>query len=428
MTAFITKSFAEMHDDAGAMVAMLNPRTVVDSMGEERPGAIKVQVRNNPLRQGWVATDMLTADQAPTAVAPTLEVPRFIEAAQDAANTVNVAFAADGVELSETLLLIFAWIDSGWENGGKTVPVPTGPQPEEKFGPFGFLPGPWAATITNPKYAEILRDITEFSRIDPYLQCNVAACFVNDLQVALRAVTGAAPSTTLIRIAYLVGAEAGRRFAQLAQGDQVDTAVDGQPALSAVTISAHQEVFASGGKARTRKEVEDTVAAQLEKAATAVREKAAEFLKPPHRPPPAPVPRADRERQAMDFFVGQGWTKAQAAGIVANLQAESGFRPDAEGDGGRAYGIAQWHPDRQAAFQRFSGRAIQGSTFEEQLSFVHHELTLGDEGRAGNRLRNANSANEAGSIVSRDYERPADREGEAARRGRAAEQILNNYR
>jgi hypothetical protein len=136
---------------------------------------------------------------------------------------------------------------------------------------------------------------------------------------------------------------------------------------------------------------------------------------------------AGTARQAMDYFVGQGWTAAQAAGIAANLQAESGFRPDIEGDGGHAYGIAQWHADRQAGFQSLIGHAIQGSTFDEQLRFVQHELTNGGETRAGNLLRNATSANDAGGIVSRNYERPADREGAATRRGRIAEQILNNY-
>jgi hypothetical protein len=143
--------------------------------------------------------------------------------------------------------------------------------------------------------------------------------------------------------------------------------------------------------------------------------------------PHAPDTQSTRVRQAMDYFVGQGWTAAQAAGIVASLQVESEFRPDAQGDNGQAYGIAQWHPDRQAAFQKFSGRAIQGSTFEEQLRFVHHELTQGGEVGAGNLLRNANSANDAGRIVSQNYERPADREGEATRRGRIAEQILDSY-
>ena len=280
MTVFFTNDFADMFDDAGNLVAIFNPSSILDSVGEERPDAIKVQDRIDPRIRGWVARDKLTAEPARAPVAPRLEVPRFIEAAQDAANTVNRAFGADAVELSDTLLLIFAWIDSGWENVGEAIPVPTGAQPETRFGPFGFLPAPWAATIANPKYAEILRDFTEFSRIDPYLQCYVAACLVNDLQTALHAVTGAAPNSTLIRIAYLVGAEAGRRFVQLAQGDKVDTAVGGQPALSAATIAAHGDLFNSGVPPLTRAKVEATVAAQLEEAATAAAAKAAEFLKP----------------------------------------------------------------------------------------------------------------------------------------------------
>lgn len=279
MTTFFTNDFTDMRDDAGKVVARLDPSTIVDSVGEERPDAIKVQDRIDPLTRGWVARDKLTAEPALAPVAPTLEIPRFIEAAQDAANTVNRAFEADGVELSDTLLLIFAWIDSGWENKGEALPVPTGAQPATRFGPFSFLPASWVSTIANAKYAEILRDFTEFSRIDPYLQCYVTACLVNDLQTALHAVTGAAPSSTLIRIAYLVGTEEGCRFVRLAQGDKVDTAVGGQPALSAATIAAHGNLFTSGGTPRTRAEVEATVAAQLEEAATKAAAKAAEFRK-----------------------------------------------------------------------------------------------------------------------------------------------------
>jgi hypothetical protein len=130
----------------------------------------------------------------------------------------------------------------------------------------------------------------------------------------------------------------------------------------------------------------------------------------------------------MDFFVGHGWTPAQAAGIVANLETESGLRPDIVGDGGLAYGIAQWHPPRQAAFRAFIGHPIQGSTFDEQLQFVQQELTRGGENRAGRLLRNANGARNAGATISRNYERPRDIEGEATRRGRRAEQIFADYR
>jgi hypothetical protein len=133
--------------------------------------------------------------------------------------------------------------------------------------------------------------------------------------------------------------------------------------------------------------------------------------------PPPTGERGARARQAFDFFVAQGWSPAQAAGIVANLDAESGLHHDAAGDSGRAFGLAQWHPDRQAAFARFAERGIRGASFEQQLAFVHHELTAGPERAAGERLRGAASAAEAGAIVSRFYERPAA--GEFAARGRA---------
>nr|WP_241877958.1 phage tail tip lysozyme [Psychrobacter sp. PraFG1]UNK04363.1 phage tail tip lysozyme [Psychrobacter sp. PraFG1] len=84
--------------------------------------------------------------------------------------------------------------------------------------------------------------------------------------------------------------------------------------------------------------------------------------------------------KAISYFMGQGWTKQQAIGIVANLHKESGgFDPNVIsgkrlGDSGQAYGIAQWHPPRQQDFKRVFGKDIRQSTFEEQLKFVQWEL------------------------------------------------------
>lgn len=128
---------------------------------------------------------------------------------------------------------------------------------------------------------------------------------------------------------------------------------------------------------------------------------------------------------AMQFFMSQGWSKEQAAGIVANLQKESAMRPEAVGDGGAAYGLAQWHPDRQADFARWAGHDIRSSTAQEQLAFVHHELTQGKEQLAGRALKNAGGAQEAGSIVSRMYERPQNVTGEAQERGGLADRLSN---
>ncbi|WP_282376299.1 phage tail tip lysozyme [Pseudomonas sp. PS01302] len=122
----------------------------------------------------------------------------------------------------------------------------------------------------------------------------------------------------------------------------------------------------------------------------------------------------------VDFFMQKGWTREQAEGLAANLEQESGFKADAEGDGGQAYGLAQWHPDRQAEFAKKYGKEIRKSTGAEQLEFINHELTRGNEKSAGGKLKMADNAYDAAAIVSREYERPADKEGEADRRGERA--------
>lgn len=125
----------------------------------------------------------------------------------------------------------------------------------------------------------------------------------------------------------------------------------------------------------------------------------------------------------MAFFQGLGWSKEQAAGIVANLQRESQMDPKAIGDNGKAVGIAQWHPDRQANFRRWAGKDLKDASVEEQMRFVHYELTQGSEQKAGALLRATQNARQAGEVVSRYYERPLASDAEASRRGSSAAQI-----
>lgn len=111
-------------------------------------------------------------------------------------------------------------------------------------------------------------------------------------------------------------------------------------------------------------------------------------------------------KEAVQFFIGKGWTAEQAAGIVGNLQAESGasLRIDALGDGGKAYGIAQWHPDRQRNFAKVAGKDIRESSFQEQLAFVHWELN-NTESKAGGIIKKAKTAEEAAWLFDEYYER-----------------------
>jgi peptidoglycan hydrolase-like protein with peptidoglycan-binding domain len=111
-------------------------------------------------------------------------------------------------------------------------------------------------------------------------------------------------------------------------------------------------------------------------------------------------------KEAVQFFIGKGWTAEQASGIVGNLQAESGsnLKIDSVGDSGQAYGIAQWHPDRQAKFKKAFSKDIRDSNFQEQLAFVNWELEH-DEIRAGSAIKKAKTAEEAAWLFDEYYER-----------------------
>jgi len=110
-------------------------------------------------------------------------------------------------------------------------------------------------------------------------------------------------------------------------------------------------------------------------------------------------------KEVIDFFKSKGWSAAQAAGIAANLWAESKLDPHAEGDGGAAYGIGQWHPNRQEAFKRLFNKDIRQSTLGEQLTFYDWELH-NTEGKAGTELALAQTPEQASNAVL-GAERPA---------------------
>jgi len=117
-----------------------------------------------------------------------------------------------------------------------------------------------------------------------------------------------------------------------------------------------------------------------------------------------PVSETGNATRAMQSFMADGWTKEQAAGIVGNLQQESStLKTDDVGDGGKAYGIAQWWPDRQAKFKEIYKKDIRESGFEEQLAFIKWELA-NSHARAGRLLRQAKTAAEAAIIVDQHYE------------------------
>lgn len=120
----------------------------------------------------------------------------------------------------------------------------------------------------------------------------------------------------------------------------------------------------------------------------------------------------DHAMRARRFFVSRGWSDEQALGMVARLKKESydwldpaaESKPDEKGR--TAYGIAQWRGSRQKDFEKFTGRPLRGSSFDQQLEFMNYELTKGNERRAGEAIRAAKTVAEAEKATRDKYERP----------------------
>ena len=66
---------------------------------------------------------------------------------------------------------------------------------------------------------------------------------------------------------------------------------------------------------------------------------------------------------------------AALAGILANLQGESGFNPHKIGDGGEAYGICQWQGPRLDQMVKYcEENSLSPVSLEGQLSFLVYDL------------------------------------------------------
>jgi len=152
------------------------------------------------------------------------------------------------------------------------------------------------------------------------------------------------------------------------------------------------------------------------------------------------------EKTIWEYLKAQGLTDAGVAGLMGNLYAESGLRPnnlqnsyegklgmaDAEytemvdhgtytnfGGDRAGYGLAQWtYPSRKAAllaYAKAAGKSI--GDLEMQLGFLMQELSTGYK-TVLNILRTTASVREASDAVLLQFERPAD-QSEARQKQRA---------
>ncbi len=164
----------------------------------------------------------------------------------------------------------------------------------------------------------------------------------------------------------------------------------------------------------------------------------------------------DNAQKIWDRLISAGLTPAGAAGLMGNLYAESGLRPDnlqnsfekrlgySDADytaavdcgtytnfanDGAGYGLAQWtYPSRKAAllaWARDYGCSI--GYLGVQMDFLLHELRIWFH-KVWDKLRTTGSVREASDCVLLQFERPADQSAEnCARRAGFAQEFYDKF-
>lgn len=114
----------------------------------------------------------------------------------------------------------------------------------------------------------------------------------------------------------------------------------------------------------------------------------------------------DLPHKAFLYFVSQGWTQAQAAGIVGNLQAECGAGFTCSLSSG---GLAQWRAERVTRFRQVFGYPLTKASFNDQLAYIQWELTHPKSpwNPSGKILKGAKDAANAAALFDIHYERSA---------------------
>lgn len=130
----------------------------------------------------------------------------------------------------------------------------------------------------------------------------------------------------------------------------------------------------------------------------------------------------------MQYLIANGLTVQQAAAVAANLQGESGFRPDAfnpAGGGQGAQGLPQWRGARINAFRaRNGGMYPVEATWQQQLDFLLNDPY--ERNLLNRSLSGAGGAADLGARFSRIFEAHGN-VAEDLRRGQRAQELAGAY-
>lgn len=135
-----------------------------------------------------------------------------------------------------------------------------------------------------------------------------------------------------------------------------------------------------------------------------------------------------RSNYLINELMKEGLTEEQAAGVAGNIMRESGFRTNLAGDYNTSFGIAQWHNERNTAYNTdygASGRLVD-APYEDQVKYLIWEAKKNGSLAA---VKQASNYTDAVDIWERKFENSADynKNGNSIRKQYAA-QALNSFR
>lgn len=134
------------------------------------------------------------------------------------------------------------------------------------------------------------------------------------------------------------------------------------------------------------------------------------------------IPVNQNEITAYNYFVGKGLTPTASAGIVGNLQQESGVNPESVQVGGPGRGIAQW-----AQGGRWNPALMTGNPsvdLNNQLGYVWNELNTGYSGTLSS-IQSAPNVTAATVDFQNTYEIPNPAYADTSARVAYAQSVLN---
>jgi peptidoglycan hydrolase-like protein with peptidoglycan-binding domain len=130
-------------------------------------------------------------------------------------------------------------------------------------------------------------------------------------------------------------------------------------------------------------------------------------------------------KDVIDFLMGKGLSLEQSVGITANLQQESSLNPNAVGDNGTSFGIAQWHNERGQNMMKWTeSKGYKSNSLEGQLEFLWYELST-DYKNVLDEIKRTYTSEDAAEVFVRKYEKPGNIENEVSKRSSIAGSLYN---